>query len=149
MLSLAAAWAMGAGWTFGCGGDSGPSIPIGDGGPGDGGDGSSPGDAAADGDAGGDEDRCKRLRNEVDRLRPAAMECDPAGSMLPCTHFVPDVCCELSVTDPERPAVKKFVKAFDEWAEADCRAMCPKRVCNAEPSRTCDPSTPIGGVCRQ
>ncbi|WP_394822592.1 hypothetical protein [Pendulispora albinea] len=147
LSSLVSACFVGAGWFVGCGSDD----PSGNPRPADGGvsDGANLGDARADedgpsggGDAGGG---CQVLRDEVARLRPAAKECT-LGAPNQCGALVSDECCDISVTDANSDAVKRFARAVSAFHQ-HCRPLCPAVICANQPSKTCLRTDAGGGIC--
>ncbi|WP_394847723.1 hypothetical protein LZC95_09700 [Pendulispora brunnea] len=138
---------VGVAWMNGCGGDdpSGPLFPDGsadaaqDGATGDGGS----SDAA---DAGSGK-TCPQLRQEIERWRELARACDPNGRD-ECGVRVADECCAISVTDPERDEVKKFVAAVREFKESpQCAHICPFSVCSEDASHSCKATGRNQGTC--
>ncbi|WP_394837212.1 hypothetical protein LVJ94_09920 [Pendulispora rubella] len=137
---------VGVAWMNGCGGEdpSGPLFPDAsvdgarDGTAGDGG-------SSDAGDAGSDK-TCPEMRKEMERWRELARACNPNGRD-ECGVQVDDECCPISVTDPDRDEVKKFVAAVKEFQNSSCSKICPFSVCPGDASHSCTASGRNQGTC--
>ncbi len=112
------------------------------GGSGDGGGSSSDGGGGGDGSA----NACEAARADIERLRPAAIACTN-GRAAQCTQLVADICCSVSVTDSNSPAVIQFEQAVRKYKdELVCPHVCPAIACSDQPSKTCQIN---GNTCKQ
>lgn len=88
----------------------------------------------------GSTDDCATLLARIDQRRPDALKCCATCGALPCGQTVDDVCCPISVSDSNAPAVVDFGAAVDAYRQR-CNPACAGSTCPAVPSQDCDPNT--------
>ncbi len=94
---------------------------------------------------------CDDLREDVDALRPKAIECDPLNILgSQCDTQIDDLCCDATITNVQKGTkpVKDFMAAVAAFKSRGCVANCPDIVCHQEPTRQCFVQG-LGGVCAQ
>lgn len=93
-------------------------------------------DGGNNNDAGKD---CKALQAQLDQLRSQATGCTNNGGA--CSKFIPDFCCELTVTDDNSPQAKAFEAAYNNFKNLCAPPTCPGTPCRADPSQICTPQS--------
>lgn len=111
-------------------------------------------DAGGTGDAGavdaGPKRSCADLAQDVENLRPKAVECSLVSLDPQCDLLIDDVCCKATIDKVQKgtPQVKAFQVAVAVFKAAKCVPQCSAAPCRSEPSRFCVPQG-LGATCQQ
>lgn len=101
-------------------------------------------------DAGGDAaPDCNSLGAQITALESQARTCCPICNTPQCGFAVQSVCCPISMTASDAPAL---TQAVAQYKQLGCRTIaCAGAPCRVAPSKTCVPTGPgnsQSGICQ-
>ncbi len=88
---------------------------------------------------------CTKLAADIGDLEEQARTCCAFCNSVQCSHVVDGLCCPVSITSDQAPAL---AAALAKFKAAGCVAGCPAVLCPTAPSNVCGPGKDPNGAGR-